>query len=396
METGVLRGRKIIFVSNTDFSLYNFRLPLMKALVSAGARVWAVAPKGKYTEKIQREGIEFCDWRLTRGSLNPVLGLRAVFSLKRIIERIRPDLVHAFVLGGPILFAGLAKKMMKKNFGFVASVTGLGALFLEGGLRWKLMRIILKPAFRLAFSETNKVVFLNPDDLKKLVQQGLVIKEKVKIIYGEGVDISYFYPQAISPDKKLSFRRKWGIPEEAVVALMVARLIREKGVHEFIEVARRLKKEKVFFVLVGEPDPGNPSSLAQSEIERLNKERIVLLPGFQEDVRPWLAAADIYVLPSYREGLPMSVLEAMAMGLPVVTTDVPGCRETVEKGVNGFLVPPREVEALEKAIRTLVEDVELRRRMGEASRRKAEEEFSLEQVVRAYLELYNEVLIAAG
>ena len=393
METGVLRGRKILFISNTDFNLYNFRLPLMKALISSGVRVWAVAPRGKYTEKIKQEGIEFCDWRLTRGSLNPVLGLRAVFSLKKIIERVKPDLVQAFVLGGPILFTGLAKKIMRGRFGLVASVTGLGALFLEEGLRWKMMRIVLNPAFKLAFLETDRVIFQNGDDLERLVREGLVARDKAQIIRGSGVDVSYFRPGIFSEKERLSFRRRWGIPKRAVVVLMVARLIKEKGVYEFIEVARRFEKEKVFFVLVGGPDPGNPSSLSQSEIEQLNKEKTLLLPGFQDDVRPWLASADIYVLPSYYpEGLPLSVLEAMAIGLPVVTTDVPGCRDTVEEGVNGFLVPPREVEALEKAIRTLVEDAGLRRRMGEASRRKAVKEFSVDQVVRAHLELYNEML----
>ena len=394
MEAGILENKRFVFVSHDDFNLYRFRLPIMKALVSTGAEVWAVALPGEFKDQFAEHGIRFHPWELDRRTLNPFTGLSAVRSLRRIVERLRPDVVHAFTLR-PILYAGFA--LSRLGVRLMASITGLGSLYLEEGIKWRIIRKGSEFLFKKAFLRVDGVIFQNRDDRDYFVSRGLIPVEKAYLIRGSGVDVERFSPGAVPEEERTALRYRYGIPEDAVVVVMVARLIRFKGVYEFVEVARRFRYSGVRFVLVGSPDPGNPSSLSEEEVEVLRREGSIVLPGFQKDVRPWLSVADVYVLPSYyREGLPLSVLEAMAMGLPVVTTDVPGCRETVEEGVNGFLVPPRDVEALEKAIRTLMEDPELRRRMGEASRRKAEEEFSLDMVLRAYLELYDRIMAEAG
>ncbi|MBX6423451.1 glycosyltransferase family 4 protein [Thermosulfurimonas sp. F29] len=388
METDVLRKARFLFLANTDFNLYNFRLPLMKALVSKGAEVWAVAPAGEFSRRFAKHGIHFKSWRINRRTLNPFSGFSAIRELRRICEEVSPDVVHAFTLR-PALYAGLALYGTKVRF--VASITGLGNLYLEDGIKWRLARRGAEFFLRRAFARAQKVIFQNRDDLEYFVKGGMLSGKKSVLIRGSGVDVRKFCPGMFSSEEIRRFREKEGLPEDAVVVLMVARVIRAKGVFEFAEAAGRLRKSKTVFVLVGDPDPGNPSALTEKELSFLREQGVVLC-GFQEDVRPWLAAADIYVLPSYREGLPVSVLEAMACGLPVVTTDVAGCRETVEPGVNGFLVPPRDGRALAEAIGRLVRDPVLRRRMGEASRRKAEEEFSLDKVVQAHLELYNGLL----
>jgi len=388
VEPGVL-GKRFVFLSNLDFNLYNFRLPLMKALVEKGAEVWAVAVPGRFAERFAAHGVHFHPWEIDRRSLNPFSAFSGVKGLREILKKIRPHLVHAFILR-PALYAGLALDGRKSPF--VASITGLGNLYLEKGLKWKLARKGAEILMRKGFRKASAVIFQNRDDLSYFVKKRLVPEGKAFLIRGSGVDTKHFRPGVVISEELELLKKRYGILQNTVVVLMVGRLIRAKGVGEFMEAARRFHGEKVCFVLVGDPDPGNPSSLSKEEVEEIRKEGVVILPGFQEDVRPWLALADIYVLPSYREGLPVSVLEAMAMGLPVVTTDVAGCRETVKPGVNGFLVPPRDGRALAEAIGRLVRDPGLRRRMGEALRRKAEEEFALDRVVQAHLELYNEIL----
>jgi len=186
-------------------------------------------------------------------------------------------------------------------------------------------------------------------------------------------------------------RQERGLSLDAVVVTMIARLIAPKGVREFLQAAERLNG-KACFLLIGEPDPGNLDSLTWEEIQEYVRRGVVLAPGWQKDVIPWLAITDIFVLPSYREGTPVTVLEAMAMGLPVVATDVPGCREAVVHGETGFLVPPRNVGELVRAIQKLAEDPALRQRMGQAGRERVVQHFAVERIVEQYLDLYAELL----
>jgi glycosyltransferase involved in cell wall biosynthesis len=236
--------------------------------------------------------------------------------------------------------------------------------------------------YRLAMRRAAVVIFQNPDDRRYFISRRLVEPEKTVIISGSGVDTLAFRPVERS-----------GRP--VVTVSMVARLVRAKGVEEYVEAARRVRQalgKSIRFRLVGGPDPGNPGSMTAEWSEGVRTAGDVEILGERDDIAAILAQSDIYCLPSHGEGMPMSVLEALASGLPVVTTEVPGCRETVEDGVNGFLVPVRNVPRLADALQRLANDSGLRASFGSASRRAAESRFAVGDIVNAHLELYERVL----
>ena len=392
METSLLMGRRFAFVSHLDLNLYRFRLPIMQALVQEGAEVWAIAPPGSWAERFAEHGVRFLPWYIDRRTLSPGAGLTAVWALARLLAQVRPGLVHTFTQR-PNLYMGLARRWGAPGR-WIASVTGLGNLYVEEGWRWQALRRAIEGWQRWGFALAEAIVFQNQDDLRYYLQQGLCTQRQARLIRGSGIDVHAFSPEQVVKAERQRLRQQWGIPDDAFVVLMIARLIRSKGVNEFLQVAQSLAMttNKIYFVLVGSLDPGNPSSLTAAELVRWRQVPRLILPGFQERVEPWLSLADLYVLPSYREGLPRTVLEAMAMELPVVTTDVPGCRETVDVGKNGFLIPPRDVGALTAKILWCARRPVECRRMGKASRWKAEREFSVERVVAQHLDLYQKVL----
>jgi len=392
MATSLLTGRRFAFVSHLDFNLCRFRLPIMQALQQQGAEVWAITPPGSRTRCFANHDIRYLPWEIKRRSLSPLEALAAVNALRRLLHRIQPDLVHSFTQR-PNLYMGLARQWGTPGR-WIASVTGLGNLYLEEGWRWRSLRLAIEALLRWGFTSAQALIFQNRDDLQYYLQRRLCTKMQARLIRGSGIDVQAFAPGRVTEAERHQLRQTWGLPEDAFVVLMIARLIRTKGVEEFLQVAQSLATttNRIYFVLIGDPDPGNPSSFTAAEMARWRQVPRLILPGFQERVQPWLSLADLYVLPSYREGLPRTVLEAMAMGLPIVTTNVPGCRETVEPGVNGFLIPPRDVEALRTKILWFFRHPAQRRQMGEASRRKAVEEFALERVVAQHLTLYRQVL----
>jgi len=274
----------------------------------------------------------------------------------------------------------------------VCTVEGLGTLYSNHDLKTRLLRWGVEQPTRLALRAVDAIIFLNPDDQGYYLGRKLCHPEQAQLIVSVGVDVKAFSPDRFSPAEREVLRRERGLPSDAIVVAMIARLIAPKGVREFLNAAERLRG-KACFVLIGEPDSGNLESLTWEEIQEYVQRGIVLAPGGQKDVCSWLAITDIFVLPSYyREGTPVSVLEAMAMGLPVVATDVPGCREAVVHGETGLLVKARDVEGLSQAVERLIEDEPLRRRMGEAGRERAKEQFAVESIVEKYLELYRALL----
>jgi len=256
--------------------------------------------------------------------------------------------------------------------GGAALIEGLGYAFVEGGvpssLKRRLLRTGLKHLYRLALARAHKVFFLNPDDLSLFTEEGLVIPSKAVLLGGIGVDLEEWSPAP---------------PHLAPMTFtLIARLLREKGVREFVEAARRVKARhpEVRFLLIGPLDT-NPGAIGEAEVRRWVEEGLLEWVPWTDDVRPYLRRTSVYVLPSYyREGVPRSTQEAMAMARPVITTDAPGCRETVVHGVNGFLVPPRNAEALAEAMEEFVREPGLIERMGQESRRLAEERFEMRKV----------------
>lgn len=391
METNLLARRRFVFVSHLDFNLYRFRLPIMKTLVERGARVAAVCPSGKWAARFPQEGIQFVPWEVDRRSLHPVHGWKDARHLQRILRTLKPDLVHTFTLR-PALYGGLAHLMGIGSSRWVASITGLGSLYIEQNWRQRVVRLSVEHVLRLTLSRADRVIFQNSDDRETFLLRRLCAPERTALIRGSGIDTTHFRLGAVSQREVSRLRQRWGIPEDALVVVMIARLIRAKGVEEFVHVARHLGSPHTFFVLVGEPDPGNPDTIPENQVASWRQIPFLLLPGFQEDVRPWLAVSAVYVLPSWREGLPRTVLEAMAMGLPVVATDIPGCRDAVRHGKTGLLVPPKDVESLERALAMLLQNKPLRLRMGMTGRERAERQFAIEKIVASHLALYQSLL----
>ena len=389
-----LGGRRVAFVSHHDRNLYRFRLPIMQRLVADGTAVFAICPTGDVADRFEEHDVEHIELPIDRLTFNPVRARASIRRLRRVLERIEPDVVHSFTLR-PNLYVDLAARGMRGAV--VNSVTGLGSLYAgEGGIRRALLRGLVNMATGFATQcRADAVVFQNPDDRDYFVGHWLCRAGRARLIVGSGVDTVEFSKGRFDREGRARLRGQWGIEPDATVVTMIARLISSKGVREFIEAAAALRHAATF-VLIGEPDSGNPDRLSKDEISRFASEAGVIRTGRQDNIPEWLHATDLYVLPSYREGLPRTVLEAMAMGLPIVTTRAPGCREAVSHGENGLLVPVRNGHALAGAIEELVADKARRARMGRRSRELAESRFRVETVVEQHLSLYCDLIRKKG
>ena len=360
--------RRVLLLGSYAPSLLNFRGPLIAALHARGHHVLAAAPEiGEATAQgLRAIGAEPLSLRLSNASLSPLSMLRSLRDLRRLLRAHRPDLLISYTIKPVIVgaMAGRAEGVPR----IVSLITGLGFAFTDGGggPARKLVRLVASRLYRLALARSDVILFQNKDDQALFRDLGLLPPDRpTAVIDGSGVDIHVF---DVAPlPSRPSF-------------LMVARLLRDKGIREFAAAAKRLRKNHpdVPISLVGYLDP-SPDSLTEAELADLVACGIEF-HGKLDDVRPALSACSVYVLPSYREGTPRSVLEAMAMGRAIITTDAPGCRETVVDGVNGVLVPVRDADALYAAMERFVLDPELAPRMGAESRMLAERRYDARKV----------------
>ena len=374
---------RVLLVANTSWYLYNFRLPLLRDLRGAGYAVAAVAPHDAYTALLEAEGISVHPWQVARRSINPLLELRAILDLLRIYRREQPALVHHFTIKA-CLYGTLAAKGAR-IYRVVNAITGLGHVFLGQRKRTRLLRRGLRPLYRAVFmARRATVVFQNADDQERLIHLGITDDAHARLIRGSGVDISHFQPL---DDTAGRFRTPLQL-------LFPSRLIREKGIEDLLTACRALWAAGLALELLvaGDLDDGNRSSLLPSELAALRDEPRIRCLGHVDDMRALYASSDLVVLPSWREGLSRSLIEAAAMERPIITTDVPGCRDVVDHGVSGLLVPLRDGRALELAIRLLVANPELARRFGQAARRKVVEEFQVSLVNERTLHQYQQLL----
>lgn len=363
---------RLVYLVTEDWYFASHRLPLAGAAKHAGFGVTVITRCGAKCGAIRAAGIEVVPFEMARRGLNPFGLLREVVTLALLYRRLRPDVVHHVALR-PVVAGGLAARLARVP-GVVSAIAGMGYAFTAGRGGWLafVLRVLLRAALR-----RGPVIVQNPDDAQAVRALG-VAPERIRLIPGAGVDVHAFSPR---PE-----------PEGAPVVMLASRLLWDKGVGEFVEAARRLAG-RARFVLVGAPDPGNPASVPEATLHGWAKEGVVEWWGAREDMAKILTQAAVVCLPSwYREGLPKVLLEAMACGRPVVTTDAPGCRDCVRDGDNGLLVPVKDAGALAAAVSRLLEDPELRRRMGGRGRQRAVEEFSQERVIEATLAVYREVL----
>ena len=373
----------VLLVSNTSWYLYNFRLPLIRDLREKGYRVALVAPHDEHTVLLEDEGFTVHPWLVARSSVNPVAEAHALIDLLRIYRREQPDLVHHFTIKA-CLYGTIAAKGAKV-YRVINAVTGLGHVFLGTRKRSRLLRKMIKPLYRATFkARRSTVIFQNADDQEKLIQLGMTDGERARLIRGSGVDIERFCPREDSAGKF----------HDSLQLLFPSRLIREKGTAELLHACRLLWSDGIQLELLvaGVLDSGNRSAISDSELAELQADPRIRCLGHVDDMQALYAASDIVVLPSWREGLSRALIEAAAMERPIVTTDVPGCRDVVDHGVSSLLVPLRDAPAIELAVRLLVENPDLARRFGKAARKKVVAEFQVSLVNQNTLAQYELLL----
>ena len=377
---------KIAFLSHLDLNLYLFRLPIMKALVEEGHTVYAVCPKGEKFDLFEAHGIQAIHYNIQRSSLNPFKEIKSIYNIYQALKSLDLDLLHTFT-AKPNIYGTIAGKIAEIPI-IVNLVEGLGSFYIENNRKSVFVRTMIERLYTLVFSMSDKVVFVNTDDPKYLEGKRVIKADKISIIKSVGIDTSAFDPEKIDEEKISTLRDNLQL-EDKVIILMVARAIWHKGIREYYTAAKLLTNyENIQFILVGEIDEGNPSSASKKFLESGD----VLWLGHRDDILLLTALSDVYVLPSYREGIPRTLLEAASMSKPIVTTDTVGCKEVVEDGKNGFLVPIKNAEVLAGKIEYLVEHPEERKIMGEHGRIMAIEEFDVHIVVKQYLKLYEELI----
>lgn len=370
---------RLLFVVNNPAFFLSHRLPLALAAQRAGYDVHVATMAGDSVSRIEGYGLTHHAIPMTRSGKNPVQELRTVWALYQLFRRLQPDVVHLVTIK-PVLYGGIAARLAGVR-AMVSAISGLGFVFVAKGAKATLVRQVVAMLYRLALGHRNsRIVFQNGNDRDVLQGLGAVRDEQVVMIRGSGVNLADYAAVAEPPPP--------------VVALMVARLLRDKGLQEFVEAARILRREgiNVRMRLAGGIDPGNPASVTQADVDGWQQEGIVEALGERSDIAALYAASHIAVLPSYREGLPKSLIEAAACGRAVVTTDVPGCRDAIEPDTTGLLVPSHDAPALAAAIGRLASDDALRQQMGQAGRVLAEREFDIDDVCRKHLDIYQTLL----
>lgn len=362
--------KSLALITSHAPSLAYFRGPLIRALCDQGIKVVALAPNYNDVTRaaVQAWGGTPVDCPMSRTGMNPLRDAWDAWQLSRQLRRLAPDITLGYFIK-PVIFGTLAAWWAGVPHRF-AMVEGLGFVFTPASQQLSFKRRVLKRLvmglYRVALARAHRVIFLNPDDMAELVAARLLPTNKAFLLGGIGVDLAE-WPVAPSVVQPVTF-------------LLAARLLREKGIAEYADAARIVKRQhpQARFILLGGLDD-NPGAITSPDAQRWVDEGVLEWPG-HVPVRPWLAQASVYVLPSYREGVPFSTQEAMAMGRPIITTDVPGCRETVVDGVNGFLVPARNADALAQKMLVFIEQPELIEPMGQASRRLAEERFDVHKI----------------
>lgn len=368
--------RKIIFFVTEDWVFCSHRLPLAIAAKNAGFDVSVITRVVNHGELIRQSGIRVIPFNISRRSMNPFKELVAILRLCSIYRNERPDVVH-HVAVKPVLYGSIAAQLNGVPH-VINALTGLGWLFTSTSKRARLLQVIVRRAFYFLLARS-AVIVQNNDDAVELLEMGIA-KQRIYLIRGSGVNTVDYAPQPESSD----------VP----VVVLPARMLLDKGVGEFVEAATKLKERGINarFVLVGDTDTQNPASVSEHQLTAWQKDGVVEWWGRREDIPQILARAHIVCLPSYREGLPKSLLEAASCGRPIVATDVPGCREIVRDGDNGLLVEARNATALADALAKLLADHRLRQQMGQRGRERVLSEFSQELIVAQFLALYREVL----
>lgn len=359
----------IAFVSNTSWGIFRFRHQLIRSLVEEGFRVLVIAPEDSNTNHLKNiRGVEFLPLHNLRATgLSIVDDLAFYREIKKIYFAQKPSLIFHYTIK-PNIYGTLAAA--RSGIPSISVITGLGYAFMKRSpVKWAAGFL-----YRMALAKSRETWFLNQDDRNYFVSRKLVPQDQTHILPGEGIDLNYYAPQQKPASGNLVF-------------LLMARLIREKGILEYVEAARQIRAvyPETEFRLMGLLNEDSPSAITRGQLEDWKKEGIIRYMGSVEDVRPFISAADCIVLPSWREGLPLSILEAGAMGKPVITTDTAGCRDVIINGFNGILCEPKSSSGLAEAIKKFISmPLPQKQAMGEAARKHVEKHFGIENIIRFY------------
>ncbi|GIB32682.1 glycosyltransferase family 4 protein [Vibrio cholerae] len=359
---------KLIMVANTAWSVFNFRHSLIKELLSSGVELYVIAPEDKFSAKLVDMGCQVLDLPMQAKGVNPIADLGLMLRLLRHYREIKPDFIIHYTIK-PNIYGSLAAKLA--GIPSLAITTGLGYTFVNQNVVSQVARQLYKFAFRYP----KEVWFLNEDDRRAFLEHHLIEPDKAVLLHGEGVNLSHFVPT----DKPQ--------PDENIRFLLIARMLRDKGVCEFVEAARQIRQHypNAIFQLLGDCGVPNPSVIGREEIAQWEREGAVEYLGTTDDVRPIIAQADCLVLPSYREGIPRTMIESAAMAKPLIVSDAPGCRDVVLDGQTGYLCEVKNAKALAQRCEQFLTLSDLEKQaMGKAGRSFMEAKFDEKWVIKQY------------
>lgn len=367
---------KILFIVNVDWFFLSHRLPLATEIIKRGFETHLACTLTSKKSLFNKYGIITHDLKMERSSISLISELIAFFRMKKIIDKVKPDIIHLISIK-PIIFGGLISRM-KRIKNVVISVSGLGYVYIGNDFKTRIIRLFISLLYRIAIQKDSfKIIFQNHDDLNVFLKMRAVKKNNTILIKGSGVDLFDFLP-SVEPK---------GIP----IVILVSRMLIDKGVREFSEAAKILKNrgKNIRMILVGCCDQGNPKTLKKEEIENWISKGYIEYWGYKDNISDIMKRSNIVVLPSYREGMPKSLLEAAASARAVITTNVPGCRDAIIPDVTGVLVPAKNAQFLADAIDDLINHPEKRCAMGKAGRKFAEESFDIRNVIDTHLRIYD-------
>lgn len=370
-------SKKILIIGGKAWSIINFRGSLIKKLVEKGYEVTAVSSEATKSEleKIKNIGASYIDIQLKSNTISILKDIVYFLKLKRIIFKLNPNIIISYTMK-PIVYSGLAI-FFKKNINFFPLITGLGNIFNTKKINLYPIKIILILLCKIALRNAKILIFQNNDNLQYFKKLKIAPKTKKIIIEGSGVDINYFNIEPFT-NKNITF-------------LLIARLLKDKGIIEYIKAAKKIKSKikNINFNLIGPKDASN-NRVDFDYIKKNHNAKIINYLGFQKNVKPFIADSHVYVLPSYHEGLPRSVLEAMAMGRPIITTRVSGCKETVINNKNGFLIPCKNINILIEKMMWFITNKKKILIMGQKSRNLVEEKFSSKKIDNEFIKLLSD------
>lgn len=377
---------KVMLVGSIDIDA---RLELMHFL-SNNFDISALGSLPTLQGKFSDQGFNYISYTLSRRA-NPFLDIFTLIQLYFIFRRLKPHLVHAFDTK-PCVWARIAAYLARVPV-IIGTLPGLGSLYTNENFINRLLRSIYERLQQLACYVSDLTIFQNHDDARQFIEAGILSSQKVMVIPGSGVSTQLFAQEQVSDAKKAELRKELQIQPDKIVITMVSRIIKSKGVFEFMSAAQEVITHypNARFLLVGPEDNESLDRLNADELKQLKQ--VVTWLGSRQDISSILAVSDIFVLPSaYREGMPRVLLEAASMGLPIVTTDSPGCREVVENNINGFLIPTRDSSALREALLHLIAKPQLRQVFGQISRERAVERFDFLKIARRIHTVYEQLL----